>query len=136
MYSCGQMLSPRTIINEFKTELKGKPELKDMPKQGKVSPARNYRRVPMDRLITRLGIKKYDVPSPITDKEIDAKKVKIMLSQHIGAPATPVVKEGDSVVKGQVVASTKDKLGADIHASIDGKVGEITKTYIKIERTN
>lgn len=136
MYSCGQMLSPRTIINEFKAELKGKPDLKDMPKQEKVSPARDYRRVPMDRLITRLGIKKYDVSSPISDLEIDAKKVKIMLSQHIGAPATPAVKEGDSVVKGQVIASTGDKLGADIHASIDGVVGEITKTYIKIERTN
>ncbi len=136
MYSCGQNLSPRTIINDFKTELKGKVDLDALPKQRKVSPARNYRRVPMDRLITRLGIKKYDVSSPINDTEIDAKKVKIMLSQHIGVPATPTVKEGDTVTKGQVIASTKDKLGADIHASISGKVGEVTKKYIKIERTN
>ena len=59
-----------------------------------------------------------------------------MLSQHIGAPASAVVKKGDNVECGQVIAETGKNLGADIHSSVTGIVEEVTKGYILIERTN
>lgn len=41
---------------------------------------------------------------------------------HIGAPCDPVVKVGDLVKKGQLIASTEAFVSANIHASTSGKV--------------
>ena len=38
------------------------------------------------------------------------------LSQHIGAPASPLVKVGDKVLKGQMIAAAKGFVSAPIHA--------------------
>ncbi len=50
----------------------------------------------------------------------------IPLQQHIGAPAQPVVKVGDRVAVGDLVARIPEgKLGANLHASIAGQVVEV-----------
>ena len=54
------------------------------------------------------------------------------LSQHIGAPAQAIVKTGDMVTKGQMIAQHADGLSVSIHASISGKVTEVTDRYIII----
>ncbi len=46
----------------------------------------------------------------------------IPLRQHIGAAATPVVKTGDRVLKGQVIARQEGFIGAPVHASSSGTV--------------
>lgn len=135
MYACGQGLSPRTLIGEYKARLR-KEGIK--PPQGvepePVPKARSYRRVPTYRLVTRLGLGKYDRPAPYTDISYNPHKVKVMLSQHIGAPAKLLVSEGESVRCGQVVANVpSDALGAFIHASIDGKVTNVNDKFIIIE---
>lgn len=48
--------------------------------------------------------------------------------QHIGAPCTPVVKVGDLVYKGQVLADAQAFVSAPVHAPTSGKVVEIA-TY-------
>ena len=55
--------------------------------------------------------------------------VSIPLSQHIGAPATPVVKAGDHVLVGQVIGEVTEGLGCPVHASISGTVKEITTRH-------
>lgn len=52
-------------------------------------------------------------------------KVVIPTRQHIGAPCAPVVKVGDAVKKGQVVAEAQAFVSSPVHASISGKVVEI-----------
>ena len=47
------------------------------------------------------------------------------LSQHIGAPAIPVVAVGDTVLKGQKIAEAVGKISAPVHASVSGKVKAI-----------
>lgn len=47
------------------------------------------------------------------------------LQQHIGQPAEPVVKIGDRVLKGQMVARASGYVSAPIHASTSGTVVEI-----------
>ena len=47
------------------------------------------------------------------------------LSQHIGAPATPIVAVGDSVLKGQKIAEAGGFVSAPIHASVSGTVKKI-----------
>mgnify|MGYP002674576353 FL=1 len=44
------------------------------------------------------------------------------LSQHIGAPAKPVVKKGDRVLAGQLIAEAGGFVSANIHASVSGTV--------------
>ena len=44
------------------------------------------------------------------------------LSQHIGAPAVPIVKRGDRVLVGQKIAEAGGFVSANIHSSISGTV--------------
>lgn len=53
-------------------------------------------------------------------------KVIIPLSQHIGAPANACVAVGDEVKVGQVVGEAASFVSVPVHASISGKVVEIS----------
>ncbi len=58
-----------------------------------------------------------DLPAP--------KTLIFPLNQHIGAPATPIVKVGDSVMAGQKIAEAKGNVSANIHSSVSGTVTAI-----------
>ena len=94
----------------------------------------------MATLTFKGGIHPYDGKDLTKDKPIKEVLPKgdlvYPLSQHIGAPARPVVSEGDNVTLGQTIGTTDGALGADIHSSADGIVDRITDKYIIIERTN
>ena len=62
------------------------------------------------------------------------KQVVLPVSMHIGAPAKPVVKKGDQVFLGQLVAEAGGNVSANIHASIDGVVTEITPAGARLCR--
>lgn len=47
------------------------------------------------------------------------------LSQHIGAPAVPVVSKGDYVLAGQLIAEAGGFVSANIHSSVSGTVKAI-----------
>ncbi len=49
----------------------------------------------------------------------------IPLSQHIGAPAEPVVRVGDRVLKGQIIAEAVGRISVNVHASSSGVVEAI-----------
>ena len=53
------------------------------------------------------------------------KEVLIPMVQHIGAPATSVVKVGDEVKVGQIIAEASGYVSAPIHSSVSGKVVKI-----------
>ena len=132
-YSCPQDLSPRAMIAE----------IKNLARQNGIKPPENVKpavvkdadlkKVSVDRLTSRLGLKKYDVPAPMLHEGFMPHSVKILLSQHLGAPAVPCVSEGDEVKRGDVIARVPEKaLGVNIHASINGKVTVVNSKYIKI----
>ncbi len=52
-------------------------------------------------------------------------KAVIMLGQHIGAPAKPVVAKGDIVKVGTRIAEAAGFVSAAIHSSVSGKVAKI-----------
>ncbi len=133
MFACPQGLAPRTLIDEYKAGLRAK-GIKPPEVEGSgVKTSRQYRKVSMGRLISRLGIKKYNVPAPLKETELKPKEVKIMLGQTIGAPCVPVVKKGDALKAGQLIAKAPENgLGCDIHSSIDGQVINITEKYITV----
>lgn len=134
---CQQMLDPQKISMEVKGEL----AKQGFRRQNNISPKavrpeRAGRLVPSSVLIDRLGIRRYVKDQvPRENIEFSPKTVYIPLSQHVGKPATATVKAGDSVKTGDVVAVTSaDALGTTMHASIDGKIKEVTDRFVIIER--
>ena len=53
-------------------------------------------------------------------------KIVIPISQHIGAPAKPIVKVGEEVIRGQKIAESAGFVSIPMHASISGKVTKIS----------
>lgn len=51
--------------------------------------------------------------------------VTIPISQHIGAPATPIVAKNDEVKVGQLIAKSSGFVSANIHSSVSGTVVKI-----------
>ena len=67
-------------------------------------------------------------------KIIASDKIAVFpMSQHIGAPATPVVSVGDQVAKGQLIGEPKDGLSVAIHCSIDGVVQKVTDREVVVK---
>ncbi|MCF7858292.1 MAG: electron transport complex subunit RsxC [Candidatus Cloacimonetes bacterium] len=75
------------------------------------------------------GIHPHDSKVFSKDKKIEEmplpNKIVIPLSQHIGAPAKPIVKTGDAVLAGQKIASAGGFVSIPMHSSISGKVTKI-----------
>ncbi len=134
MYSCGQGLSPRMLLSACKNSLRQQgvrpPANAEL---APVSEARAYRRVPMRRLMARLGLTAYNKSAPLSDETVVPKQLRLLLSQHIGAPSVPCVSVGDSVSAGQCLATAAENaLGVALHAPLDGVVESITDRVITI----
>ena len=95
---------------------------------------KEYRRVPQSQLRQRLSVERYESHTPFTTQEPQPAVVRIFTKQHAGKPASAVVNDGDRVTAGQPIARMNEgELGADIHASITGRVRRITPDAIEIE---
>ena len=120
-----QMLKEEFVSKGIKNNNNNKPE--------KVQEFREYKKYPVNKLVRQLGIKEYDAKAPFNNIKTDYSKVEILLRQHIGAPAVPVVEKGQRVKKGQKIAKIMENtLGANLHASIEGIVDSISDSSIVI----
>lgn len=137
VYACPMGLQPRQVNVFVKGEL-ARAGLRCERTGGVWTPeeARQWRKAPSRRMAVRLGVGKY------YDYEIDTlltpevSRVRLPLKQHIGVPAVPEVKAGDTVVLGQRIAACPDgAMGAHISASIGGVVMAVDDA-ITIERGN
>ena len=81
------------------------------------------------RLTFRGGIHPYDGKDLSKDKPIKDVNPKgdlvYPLSQHIGAPAVPIVAKGDKVLAGQKIAEAKGFVSAPVYATVSGTVKAI-----------
>ena len=75
-----------------------------------------------------------DKDAPLQEELVNVSKVKVLLSQHIGAPAQAIVNVGDMVTEGQMIAQPAQGLSVGIHATISGKVTEVTDRHVVIAR--
>ncbi len=132
-FACNFGLKPSKMMGLFKQSLGAAGVRPEKEVYGQVDPGLELKKIPVTRMVSRMGIKKYDVPAPLLSGIMQTECVKIPLKMHIGAPSVPVVGQGNAVHKGQLIADIPaGALGAKIHASISGTVAEITDTYIEI----
>ncbi|MBP3434729.1 MAG: SLBB domain-containing protein [Clostridia bacterium] len=134
MYSCGQGLSPRMLLTACKNSLRQQGVRPPTDAElAPVSEARSYRRVPMRRLMARLGLVQYNKPAPLSEESLQPTQLRLLLSQHIGAPAVPTVAVGDSVSAGQcIAAAAENALSVAIHAPLNGVIESVTDRVITI----
>ncbi|MGB3841261.1 MAG: electron transporter RnfC, partial [Bacteroidales bacterium] len=52
-------------------------------------------------------------------------KVYIMLNQSAGAPAVPIVKKGDKVKTGQLIAKGEAFISSNVHSPVTGTIDKI-----------
>ena len=71
---------------------------------------------------TTEGMSSVKMPAPET--------VTIPTAMHIGAPVKPVVKVGDEVFVGTLIAEDNEKLSAPVYSSVSGKVTKLTEITI------
>ncbi len=75
---------------------------------------------------THGGVHPNDKKAPANEAAISTipqpAQVVIPMSQHIGAPCTPLVAVGDQVKLGQKIGEAKAPVSAPVHASVSGKV--------------
>jgi Na+-translocating ferredoxin:NAD+ oxidoreductase RnfC subunit len=124
LFSCPEDLDPKNVCVQAKPAARERGLVfTGAPDSVQPHPMAEFRRVPMRRLIAKLGLGEFNNTGPLIEYEFAPRKVNILLKQHAGAPAVPVVKSGDRVRAGDLLGACEPgKLGACVHASIDGVV--------------
>ncbi|WP_407309034.1 4Fe-4S dicluster domain-containing protein [Desulfosporosinus sp. SB140] len=131
-YACPVGISPMRVNRALKSELRAQ----GMKYQGdirKEDPMAQHRLIPSARLMDRLNLRPWYKEAPLAAEVYEPCEVTLKLQQHIGAPAIPVVNEGEIVHLGQVIGEIPEgALGARVHASLAGTVLKITPQSITI----
>ncbi len=134
LYACPEDLFPKEACDQAKVDMRSAGIRFVQVKAVRVHPMKEHRRVPLSMLRKRLKVEAYECETPFDDREFTPASVRIKLSQHAGKPATPVVRQGEKVQRGALIAAVESsELGANVHASIDGTVKVVSDSLIEIE---
>ena len=130
LFSCPEDLDPKAVCARSKQEArKTGPALPGS--DTRPHPMAEWRRVPTRRLKARLGLTVFADLGPLEDRPLAPRRVELPLRQHAGATAVPVVRSGERVRPGDVVAAPAEgTLGARIHASIAGVVTSVDASVV------
>jgi len=132
MMSCPEDLDPKNVCTQNKRRLADEGKRWDV----EANPVRaklhfENRRVPVSRLIRKLGLTPFENKGPLNGETLKPKRVTLPLKQHVGPPDEPTVSVGDRVKAGDVVAKpAQGQLGAVIHASIAGKITQVADAIV------
>ena len=133
LYACPEDLYPKEACDKGKHDRRAEGLKFVQQKPVEVHPMKEYRRVPLSQLRRRMQVDEYERETPFDEEPCRPSSVRIRMKQHAGEPAVPVVEAGKKVKKGQMVGRVADgKLGAHVHASIEGKVRAVTPESVEI----
>ena len=130
-FACEMGLTPSVVMTMLKQEL-GKAGVRPVPETD-IHPEAwlTLKEIPVARLIARMNLTAFDRPAPYSESTVRPHSVELKLRQHVGKPAEPIVKVGDRVIRGQMIARIPEKsLGAAVHASIHGTVTSVDEQSI------
>lgn len=130
LIACPEDLDPKNVCVKYKGVVREQ-GIKWTGRARGAHPLINARRAPVRSLIARLGLKPFRNVGPMLAESPRIGRVVLPLKQHVGVPAQPTVRVGEKVREGDVIAAPPEgKLGALIHASIDGKVTEVGEAVV------
>ena len=134
LVACCQNISPRRVYAQVKAILAKNKLRYSGTAEPEVDPDREYRIVPSTRFQQLIGVLPLDKMPTLRDELQSTASVTLPTRQHVGAPATPCVRNGDTVHTGDVIAAANGAISANIHASIDGVVTAVSDSAITIAR--
>jgi Na+-translocating ferredoxin:NAD+ oxidoreductase RnfC subunit len=133
LYACPEDLYPKEACDQGKRDRRAAGLKFTQQRAVEPHPMKEYRRVPLAHLRRRLQVEEYERPAPFQDLECRPAAVRIGMRQHMGESAAPSVRAGQRVRQGDVVGRVASPaLGANVHASIKGKVQTVTSEYVEI----
>lgn len=141
LIACPEQLDPKNICVDAKQILRenqdGRTDAELETLFRPPHPARKGREIPIRTLYTRLGLDPYDRKAEFVLTGWQPESVTIPLDSHIGRPASPCIREGEAVRRGDVIGTVEDdQLGCPVHASIDGRVSAVSTDRIAITSEN
>ena len=131
--ACCQGLSPRKIFQEPRDVL-ARNGVRFHGAAREVNPDRDFRLLPTERFKERIGVAAYDGLPDFDETRWIPDRVTLLMRQHVGVPAVPVVQAGDEVEKGTVAGEPGKGLSAPIHSSIAGRVLSVSESAVTIGR--
>ena len=135
-YACPMGMSPRRINQAVKAAMRENGLKYEGPREicEESTRWRDYRKVPVKRLASRLGIGRWlEMETPFLG-DLTPAEVRVSLRQHIGAAAVAVVEPGRRVTAGDLIGEIPEgALGARVHAGISGTVTEVSD-FVRIRR--
>ena len=134
-YACNFGLNPAAMMTRIKKGLSRAGVKPEKRIAYPVSDGYSLTKLPTYRLESRLGVSQYEANAPFVREELPVSRVTIPLKMHIGAPSEPVVAVGNRIKQGDLIARIPEgKMGANIHASVDGTILAVDGQSITIER--
>ena len=132
LYACPMGINPRRMQQLHKQALRERGD-KLQFELGPMPPMAEYQQAPSGRVAAKVDVLRYEFDTPETSVKLTTQVASIPLKQHIGVPAVPCVAAGDRVRRGDTIARMPEgALGADIHASIVGRVERVGDDRIVI----
>jgi len=129
LYACPMDITPRRVQAAVRANLNG---ARPRDGLGAVHPDAAGRMVPAARFRARAGLGQYEKPAPYAELGRPVPAVRVPLEQPYGERPEPIVKAGDRVEAGQVIAEADEERTVPVHASIAGTVGAVVEGRIEI----
>lgn len=134
LYACPEDLDPKNMSTWAKQEVLKQGYRFPEPREVEVHPMQDSRKVPLPKLIQRLGLAEYNAPAPFRVFSQSNPVLTLRLDQHRGAPAHPVASAGQSVGEGDVIADVPSAdMGCPLHAPRAGVIREVRQNEIVME---
>lgn len=131
--ACPEGLYPGSVCGSAKRKLNATGVKYKGSISNQAHPLADYRRTPSKKLKRMLSLNQFKDEGPLVDFDYQPSKLRIKLQQHIGEPASAIVKVNIQVKAGEKIATMGDKLGSELHSPINGLVTEVTDTHITIQ---
>ena len=134
--SCPRGLSPRQVNNYVKGELAKQKVRYQADKEECITDSmRKFKTISPNNILIKMGLLSYAQRNLDEIKMVNVDEVFIPLNMHIGAPSIPIVNVGDEVNVGDLIAiAPEGALGANIHASISGKLMSVSDNKLHIKK--
>jgi Na+-translocating ferredoxin:NAD+ oxidoreductase RnfC subunit len=133
LYACPEDLDPFRMMVESKRALMAR-GIRPAKEPAEPIPMYEYRRTPTKMLVRRLDLERFMAPNRFVEVDLAPKRLSLPLKQHAGAPSSPVVRVGQQVTAGALLADIPEgSLGAKIFSPRAGRVASVDAHAIRVE---
>ena len=134
LYACPEDLYPKEACDDAKVELRATGFKWTGPAPTKPHPFHDGRHVPIERLVSKLGITAWDKPAPLRALPHELTRLVLPLKQSAGVAIVPSVRDGQRVQAGELLGEPPaGALGASLHAPVAARVESVGDAIVLVK---